>query len=81
MTDAALFAGPRAFLAAVEPPGKLNVAPIPGKVHILTSSNFTDWAEMKVDYKAAARSVVLAGPDAGHQWAATDTGMILHLLQ
>ena len=32
--DGALFAGPRAFLAAVEPPGKLNSVPVPGKVKI-----------------------------------------------
>ena len=35
---------------------------------------------MPVDYKANARSLVLAGPDAEHQWAATDTGMILWLI-
>ena len=80
VTDASLYPGPRAFLAAVEPPGKLNTSPIPGKVKLLTSTNFTDWTEMGVDYKANARSVVLAGPDADHQWAATDTGMILHLV-
>jgi len=79
VTDCALFAGPRAFLAAVEPPGRLNSVPIPGKVRILTSSDLMQWTEMAVDYKANARSLVLAGPDAGHQWAATDTGMILHL--
>ena len=81
VTDVALFPGPQAFLAAVEPPGKLNIAPIPGKVRILTSSNLNDWSEMKVDYKANARAIVLAGPDADHQWAATDTGMILHLVK
>jgi len=26
-----------------------------------------------------ARTVMLAGPDTAHVWAATDTGMILHL--
>ena len=81
VTDVALFGDSRAVLGAVEPPGKLNVAPIPGKVHILTSSDWDDWSEMKVDYKASARAVILAGPDAEHQWAATDTGMILRLTQ
>jgi hypothetical protein len=71
----------RAYLAAVEPPGKLNSLPIPGKVKILTSLDFETWTEMQVDYKAVARSLVLAGPDADHQWAATDTGMILHLVR
>ncbi len=78
--DCARFPG-RAYLAAVEPPGKLNSLPIPGKVKILTSLDFETWTEMDVDYKAVARSLVLAGPDADHQWAATDTGMILHLVQ
>jgi hypothetical protein len=77
--DGALFPGPRAFLAAVEPPGRLSSLPIPGKVKVLTSNDFATWSEMDVDYKAVARSVILAGPDAEHQWLATDTGMILHL--
>jgi hypothetical protein len=80
VTDASLFSGPRAFLAAVEPPGKLLSVPIPGKVRMLTSTDFTNWTEMDVDYKAVARTVILAGPDADHQWAATDTGIILHLV-
>jgi hypothetical protein len=78
--DVALFPGPRAFLAAVEPPGRLSSLPIPGKVKMLTSTDFKNWTEMDVDYKAVARSVILAGPDAEHQWAATDTGMILRLV-
>jgi hypothetical protein len=80
VTDCKIFSGPRAFLAAVEPPGKLNTAPIPGRVKILTSSNLTDWTEMAVDRKAVARALVLAGPDPEHMWAATDTGMILQLV-
>jgi len=80
VTDCAVFAGPRAFLAAVEPPGKLNSIPIPGKVRVLSSTNWTDWTEMDVDYKANARSLIMAGPDAEHVWVATDTGMILHLI-
>jgi hypothetical protein len=78
--DGALFEGPRAFIAGVEPPGKLNTVPIPGKVKILTSTNWADWTEMAVDYKANARSVMIAGPDAEHLWVATDTGMILRLI-
>jgi hypothetical protein len=78
--DCALFKGPHGFLAAVEPPGRLNTAPIPGKVKILSSTNLKDWTEMDVDYKANARSLIIAGPDAEHLWVATDTGMILHLL-
>ena len=79
VTDAAIFVGGSAFLAAVEPPGRLRSAPIPGKVRMLSSTNLKDWAEMPVDYRAVAQSLVLAGPDAEHLWAATDTGMILRL--
>jgi hypothetical protein len=80
VTDAAIFAdglGALGFLAAVEPPGRLRSAPIPGKVRMLSSTNLKDWVEMPVDYRAVAQSLVLAGPDAEHLWAATDTGMIL----
>jgi len=79
VTDATIFANGSAFLAAVEPPGRLRSAPIPGKVRMLTSTDLKNWVEMPVDYRAVAQSLVLAGPDAGHLWAATDTGMILRL--
>jgi hypothetical protein len=85
VTDAALFppdaAGQRAFLAAVEPPGRVSGLPIPGKVKMLTSTDLKEWNEMQVDYRAVATSVVLSGPDPSHVWAATDTGMILHLVK
>jgi hypothetical protein len=81
VTDVALFAGRTAFLAAVEPTGRLNTAPIPGKVKILTSSDLTAWKEMPVDYRAQATTLVLAGPDPHHLWAGTDTGMILRLVE
>ncbi|HEY4364976.1 MAG TPA: YCF48-related protein [Bryobacteraceae bacterium] len=81
VTDAALFPGPIAVLAAVEPSGRLNNLPIPGKVRMLrsTAPNLEEWQEIPVDYRAVAGTVVLAGPDPDHLWAATDTGMILHL--
>jgi photosystem II stability/assembly factor-like uncharacterized protein len=79
VTDAAIFPSGHAFLAAVEPSGRLRSAPIPGKVRMLSSMNLKDWVEMRVDYRAVAQSLVLAGPDAEHLWAATDTGMILRL--
>jgi Photosynthesis system II assembly factor YCF48 len=78
VTDAALFPT-AAFLAAVEPAGRLNSSPVPGKVKFLESRDLESWTEMRTDYKAVASMVTLAGPDADHQWAATDTGMILHL--
>ncbi|HEY7335298.1 MAG TPA: hypothetical protein VH639_10465 [Bryobacteraceae bacterium] len=79
VTDIALFKGPQAFLAAVEPTGSLNTVPIPGKVKILTSTDLKQWKEMPVDYRADATTLTFAGPDAQHLWAATDTGMILKL--
>ncbi len=79
VTDAAIFADGPAFLAAVEPPGKLRSAPIPGRVRILESHDLKNWREMPVDYRAVAQSLVLAGPDPDHLWAATDTGMILRV--
>jgi hypothetical protein len=79
--DAALFHGPFAVLAAVEPPGRLNTVPIPGKVKMLSSVNLVEWKEMDVDYRAVATTLILAGPDPDHLWAATDTGMILHLVK
>ena len=80
VTDAAMFQDGSAILAAVEPPGRLRSAPIPGKVKMLTSADLTTWTEMAVDYRAVARGLVLAGPDRAHMWAATDTGMILRLV-
>jgi len=46
---------------------------------MLESRDLKNWSEMPVDYRAVAQSLVLAGPDPDHLWAATDTGMILHL--
>jgi len=74
--DAQLYPGPHVYLAGVEPTGKMNSAALPGKVKILESDDFSTWTDMAVDYKAVAKSVVMAGPDV---WVATDTGMILHL--
>jgi hypothetical protein len=82
VTDALVFGeGSRAFLAAVEPPGRLSNLPIPGKVKMLSSTDLREWKEMQVDYRAVAGSLVLAGPDPDHVWAATDTGMILKLVK
>ncbi len=82
VTDALVFSDKadsdaQGLLAAVEPPGQMASAPVPGKVRILNSANLTDWEEMNVDYRAVAGFVILSGPDPEHVWAATDTGMIL----
>ena len=63
--DCALFRGPRAVSGGVEPPGKLEHSRrFRARSGCSTSTNLTDWTEMDVDYKASARSLVLAGPDA-----------------
>jgi hypothetical protein len=66
------------YLAAIECSSTLHRSPIPGKLHILRSTGFKRWSEMRVDYRAVAHRATLtaAGP---HVWVATDTGMILKL--
>jgi len=78
--DVVLLPDGGAILAAVEPPGKSNQVPIPGKLKMLKSSNLKLWLEMDVDYRAVAQRAILAAPDARHIWVATDTGMILNLV-
>jgi hypothetical protein len=80
VTDIALPSPGPAYLAAIEPPGKLLQSPIPGKLKILRSDDLSHWQEMEVDYRAVARRAFLAAPDAANLWVATDTGMILHLV-
>ena len=82
ITDIRLFAGAnKAFLAGYEVTGPIFRSPIPGKVKILSSDDQDAWTQMTVDYRAVAHSVLLAGPDEDHVWAATDTGMILKLVK
>jgi hypothetical protein len=69
------------MIAGFETQGPVFRSPVPGKVKILTSNDMDEWTEMTVDYRAVAHSVLLAGPDENHVWAATDTGMILKLVK
>lgn len=78
VTDVAL-AGNTAYLAAIEPPGKLRQTPVPGRLVMIRSSNLRDWEEMEVDYRAFGRRAVLAVGGESDVWVATDTGMILRL--
>jgi hypothetical protein len=78
--DVTLLPDGGAILAAVEPPGKSNQVPIPGKLKMLKSSNLKLWLEMDVDYRAVGQRAMLAAQDARHIWVATDTGMILNLI-
>jgi len=82
ITDVRLFPGSsRAFLAGYETTGSVYRSPIPGKLKVLTSDDLENWTEMPVDYRAVAHSAVISGPDDKNVWIATDTGMILKLVQ
>jgi photosystem II stability/assembly factor-like uncharacterized protein len=80
VTDMALFDG-HAFLAAVEPPRLAKeVAELPGKIHVLESTDLKEWTEIPVDYRANGAWPVISGPDPQHMFLATDNGMILRLI-
>ena len=79
VTDIALLPSGRAYVAAIESPGKLRRSPVPAKLRILKSDNLQDWVEMEVDYRATARRATFAVVDEQRIWVATDTGMILKL--
>jgi hypothetical protein len=79
-TDIALLSDGGAVLVTIEPPGNSTQVPIPGKLKILKSANLKVWQEMDVDYRAVAQRAVIAAPDPQHMWVATDTGIILGLV-
>lgn len=79
VTSMAWFDG-HAFLAAVEPPPRATEsARLPGKIHVLESTDLQTWNEIPVDYRATGAWPILAGPDPQHLFLATDLGMILRL--
>jgi hypothetical protein len=81
ITDIKLLPGSsKAVIAGYETSGPVYRSPIPGKVKVLSSDDLNNWTEMPVDYRAVAHSVIIAGPDDQHLWIATDTGMILKLV-
>jgi len=82
ITDVHLFPGSsRGIIAGYETSGPVYRTPIPGKLKVLTSDDLTNWTEMMVDYRAVAHAALITGPDDKHVWIATDTGMILKLVQ
>jgi hypothetical protein len=81
VTDFLLLPAGDTFVASVATPGNSNQVPIPGKLKILRSKNLKVWVEMDADYRAVAQRAVLAAVDAHHVWVATDTGMILNLVE
>lgn len=79
VTDLAVPARGYVYLAAVEPGGQLYWSPIPGKLRVIRSADFSNWEEMEVDYRASARRARVEAYDPENVWIITDTGMILKL--
>lgn len=82
ITDVRTFAGSNTWIiAGYETEGKIYRSPIPGKLKVLLSDDEEHWSEMMVDYRAVAHRAMIAGPDEKHLWIATDTGLILKLVE
>ncbi len=80
VTSMALFED-RAFLAAVEPPRRAKgAAELPGKIHVLESTDLKEWKEIPVDFRANGAWPTIAGSDPQHVFMATDYGMILRYI-
>jgi photosystem II stability/assembly factor-like uncharacterized protein len=79
ITDVALTTQGTPYLAGHTMVGVVRDNPIPGKLKVLTSSDFANWTEIPVDYRAEAHRVYLAIAEDRDVWVATDTGMILKL--
>jgi len=69
----------KAYLAGTIAAGKIRDV-VPGKVQVLVSSDYKEWSQMDVDYRAVANRVTLASAG-GQLWLASDNGMILKLAQ
>ncbi len=67
-----------AYLAGTSVQGKLRDV-VPGKVRVLASTDYVEWKEIAVDYRAEAHRAILAAVDEDNMWIATDMGMILKL--
>jgi photosystem II stability/assembly factor-like uncharacterized protein len=79
ITDAVLPPTGPAYLAGIEKMDKLSDSPVPGKLTVVKSDDWSNWHEMKVDYRATAHRALLSAVDDRNIWVATDTGMILKL--
>ena len=79
--DFVMLPGGEVWVASVELAGKSSQAPIPGKLKMLHSRSMEKWLEIPVDYRAVATKPVIAAADPSHIWVATDTGMILKLME
>jgi hypothetical protein len=79
VTDLLLLPHGPAYLAAIEAVPAMPNSPVPGRLKMIRSHDFTHWEEMEVDYRASGTRAVLAAPDASNVWVATNTGAILKL--
>jgi hypothetical protein len=79
ITDVALTIDGTPYLAGHAVVGVVRDNPIPGKLKVLTSTDFTKWTEIPADYRAEAHRSYLAIAEDHDIWVATDTGMILKL--
>jgi hypothetical protein len=79
ITDVALPPTGPGYLAGIEKMDKLLDSPVPGKLKIMKSDDWSNWQEMDVDYRASAHRALLCAIDDRNIWVATDTGMILKL--
>lgn len=79
VTDVAIPPTGPAYLAGIEKVDKLLDSPVPGKLKIMKSDDWSNWQEMEVDYRATAHRAMLSAVDDRNIWVATDTGMILKL--
>ena len=77
ISDIWLTPGGATYLAGVEYPGEVRSVS-PGKVKVFKSTDFSEWTEQPVDYRANSQRVLLAG-SGEDLWLATDNGMILKL--
>jgi photosystem II stability/assembly factor-like uncharacterized protein len=80
LTDLALLPSGRLLAVAIEQQGASPIPSIPARVVALARGAAGSWTEIAVDYRAEARRVVLAVAPGGQAWMATDTGMILKLV-
>jgi hypothetical protein len=79
ITDIALTTKGTPYLAGHDLVGVVRDNPIPGKLKVLTSSDFATWKEIPVDFRAEAHRAYLAIAEDRDVWVATDTGMLLKL--
>ena len=77
VTDIWLDGDGTAYLAGVQSQAKLRDI-VPGKVQVLVSTDYVNWTEQAVDYRASGHRAMLASAG-GEIWMATDSGMILKL--